>query len=242
MTTSIAENGVYLDVNDAVLVRLGYAREEMVGENPEAFMTKDSIERIEKELRPALRRTGKLENKPISFISKMGEVVDCLTSAFVEYDREGEFLRTVAMYSEVSDEARANFKYRTLYRATPAMLHTVDADGNIVTVTDRWLEKLGYTRDEVVGRPISDFFSLRDRKYYNEERLKSMIGDGEFTNLERQMLAKDGTVLHLVMSSIASRDENNRVDRMLVASKDVTERLPINGELVLFPPKDDTDK
>jgi len=231
MTTSIAENGVYLDVNDAVLQRLGYARDEMVGESPEAFMTEDSVLRIQNELRPALRRTGKLENKPVSFISKTGETVDCLTSAFVEYDREGEFLRTVAMYSEVSDAARANFKYRALYRATPAMLHTVDPDGNIVTVTDRWLQKLGYTRDEVVGRPITDFFSLRDQKYYNEERLKSLIGDGEFTNLERQMLAKDGTVLDLVMSAIADRNENNRVDRMLVASKDITERRRAEREL-----------
>ena len=55
-----------------------------------------------------------------------------MTNAFVEYDQEGEFLRTVAMYSEFSDQARANFKYRTLYRSTPAMLHTVDGDGLLI--------------------------------------------------------------------------------------------------------------
>ena len=159
MASSIAEDGVYLDVNDAMLERLGYQRDEMVGQRPERFTTPETAERVRDELRPALRRTGKLENKPVSLVARSGEVVECVTSAFIEYDPEGEFLRTVAMYTEISDQAKINFKYRTLYRSTPAMLHTVDADGHLVTVTDHWLQKLGYTRDEVIGRPITDFFS-----------------------------------------------------------------------------------
>jgi len=231
MATFIAEDGVYLDVNDAMLKRLGYEREEMVGHYPEDFSTAESAARIRDELRPALRRTGKLENKPISFVAKSGEVVDCVTNSIIEYDREGEFIRTVGMYSEVSDQARANFKYRTLYRATPAMLHTVDGDGHIVTVTDHWLQKLGYRREEVIGRPITDFFSVRDRKAYADGLLRDLISDGEFNNLERQMLAKDGTVLDLVMSAISHRDEDENVDRMLVASKDVTTRRRTEREL-----------
>jgi PAS domain S-box-containing protein len=231
MTTFIAEDGGYLDVNDAMLKRLGYERGDMVGSNPEDFITPDSAARVRDELRPALRRTGKLENKPISFVAKSGDVVDCVTNAIIEYDRAGEFLRTVAMYSEISDQARANFKYRTLYRATPAMLHTVDGDGLIVTVTDHWLQKLGYQREEVIGRPITDFFSVRDRKAYADGRLRELISDGDFNNLERQMLAKDGTVLDLVMSAISHRDEDERVDQMLVASKDVTQRRRTEREL-----------
>ena len=231
MATSIAENGVYLDVNDAMLSRLGFSRGDMVGHSPEEFVTPECAERIRRELRPALRRTGKLENKPISFITQSGEEVDCVTNAIVEYDRSGEFLRTVAMYSEISDQARANFKYRTLYRSTPAMLHTVDGNGLIVTVTDHWLAKLGFTRDEVVGKSIEEFFSLRDKKIYADGGLQELISEGDFNNLERQMLAKDGTVLDLVMSAISHRDEAGDVDRMLVASKDVTEWRRAEREL-----------
>jgi PAS domain S-box-containing protein len=231
MATFIAEDGLYLDVNDTMLKRLGYEREEMVGRNPEDFTTSETATRIRDELRPALRRTGKLENKPVSFITKSGEVVDCVTNAIIEYDQKGQFMRTVGMYSEISDQARVNFKYRTLYRATPAMLHTVDGDGLIVTVTDHWLQKLGYKREEVVGRPITDFFSVRDRKAYADGRLQKLISDGEFNNLERQMLARDGTVLDLVMSAISHRDEDENVDRMLVASKDVTDRRRAEREL-----------
>jgi len=231
MTTSIAEDGSYLDINDAMLDRLGYELEDMVGQKPEKFATPETANRIMDELRPALRRRGKLENKPVSLITATGEVVDCITNAFVEHDQEGEFLRTVAMYTEISDQARANFKYRNLYRSTPAMLHTVDGDGLIITVTDHWLSKLGFSREDVLGRPITDLMSVADQKKYADGRLKTLIAEGEFNNVERQMVTKDGTTIDLIMSAISHRDENGDVDRMLVASKDVTERKRAESEL-----------
>ncbi len=231
MATSIAEDGVYLDVNDTMLNRLGYERDEMVGHRPEEFTTPETTERVRHELRPALRRTGKLENKPVSFLAKSGEVVDCLTNAIVEFDREGAFLRTIAMYAEISDEARANFKYRNVYRSTPAMLHTVDKDGLIITVTDHWLQKLGFEREEVIGRPITDFFSNADRKLYADGRLTDLINEGSFNNLKRQMVTKNGKVVDLVMSAISHRTEHGDVEHMLVASKDVTERNQAEREL-----------
>ncbi|MCH8865568.1 MAG: sigma 54-interacting transcriptional regulator [Proteobacteria bacterium] len=224
MATSIGQDGVYLDVNDALLERLGYTRDEMLGRRPVDFVTPESALRIEKEFLPALRRTGRLENKPVAFVTKSGDSVECLVNSLVEYDPDGEFLRTVAMYTEISDQARANFKYRELYRSTPAMLHTIDGNGNVVTVTDHWLQKLGYEREEVVGRPISDFYTDKDRKALSGGRLQEIISQGEFNNEERQVVTKSGRVLDLIVSAISHRDAEGNVDRMLIASKDVTER------------------
>jgi PAS domain S-box-containing protein len=178
-----------------------------------------------------LRRTGKLENKPIAFVTSSGEVVECMTNSLVEYDPAGAFVRTVALYADIADEARANFKYRELYRLTPAMLHTVDGDGKIVTVTDHWLQKLGYEREEVVGRPTTDFFAESDRKRYVEGRLQELISQGDFNNEERQVVTKDGRILDVVVSAISHRDATGKVDRMLIASKDVTERLKAERDL-----------
>ncbi len=224
MATSIGDDGCYLDVNDAFTARLGYRREEFIGERPARFVTKDSAERIDKEFRPILRRTGKLENKPVAFVAKNGEVINCLTNSVLENDPDGTAVRTISMYTEVTAQARADMKYRQLYRSTPAMLHTVDASGSIVTVTDHWLKKMGYTRNEVVGRSIMDFLTESDRARYASGRLQELISGGEFQNEARQMVTKDGVVMDLVMSAISERDESGSVRRMLVASKDVTER------------------
>lgn len=231
MATAIGQDGRYLDVNDAFLARLGLRRRDLIGRRPAEFVTARSAERIDKELLPTLRRTGRLENKPVSFVAKNGEIVRCLTNSLVEHDPHGAFVRTVATYTERSDQARVDWKYRQLYRATPAMLHTVDVDGCIVTATDHWLQKLGYARDEVVGRPIKDFYSEADQKRLADGRLQDVISGGEFSNQERQMVSKSGQVLDLVMSAISDRDESGRVYRMLVASKDVTERKRAEREL-----------
>ncbi len=231
MVSLIDAEGRYQDVNDALAQRLGYAREDMIGAKPAEFVTRESAERIEKELAPTLRRTGRLENKPVAFVSRSGEKVDCLTNSLVEYDPGGAHIRTVAMYTEVSTLARADWKYRELYRATPAMLHTVDAAGCIITVTDHWLNKMGYSREEVIGRSVMDFHSDKYREMLGGGRLKEVIKLGELKNEDRQMVTKAGVVIDLIVSAISERDSQGNVTRMLVASKDVTERNRAEREL-----------
>ena len=231
MATSIGDDGRYLDVNDALLDRLGYERQDMIGKRPGDFVTAESAARIENELLPKLRRTGKLENKPIAFLTRDGEVVNCMANSLVEHSSDGSFIRTVAMYTEVADQQRADWKYRRLYRSTPAMLHTVDENGCIVAVTDHWLQKMGYSREEVVGRSITDFYSEADRKRLEAGLLKELISGGEFSNESRQMVTKDGKVLDLLMSAISERGPSGEVHRMLVASKDLTERNRAEREL-----------
>ena len=225
MATSVGEDGCYLDVNDALLKRLGYEHREMIGSRPAAFMTSETVVRMEQELLPALRRTGRLENKPVSYIASDGEVVNCLVNSLVEHSADGIFIRTVDMYTEISDQARADWKYRQLYRSTPAMLHTVDANALVITVTEHWLQKMGYARKEVVGKSILDFYTEIDRKRFGKEGARDLISNGDFNNKSRQMVTKDGKVLDLLMSAIAERDAAGNVSRLLVASKDVTERL-----------------
>jgi PAS domain S-box-containing protein len=231
MASLIGEEGTYLDVSDTLLERLGYGREEMVGHRPGEFVTSESARRIEEEFLPALRRTGRLDNKPVAFVSSSDEIVECMTNSIVDYDPDGDFIRTAATYTEIGEEARANFKYRDLYRKTPAMLHTVDGEGKIVTATDHWLQKLGYRRDEVIGRPITDFFTESDREAYAGGRLQELLQQGDFNNEERRVVTNDGQVLDLIVSAIAHRDANGNVDRMLIASKDVTERLRTERQL-----------
>jgi len=224
MATSIGNDGRYLDVNDALLRRLKYAREDMIGRRPEDFVTPESAARIAAEFLPTLRRTGKLENKPFAFVTSDGEVVDCGVNSFVEKSRDVDFIRTVAIYNETSDQARADSKYRQLYRATPAMLHTVDADGCIVTATDHWLQKMEYSREEVVGRSVLDFYSESDLQKFADGQLQKLSGSGAFNNEPRQMVTRSGKVLDLLMSAIPEHESTGEVRRMLVASKDVTER------------------
>mgnify|MGYP001819496160 FL=1 len=61
--------------------------------------------------------------------------------------------------------------------------------------------------------------------------MQELLERGDFDNEDRRVVTKDGRVLDLVVSAIGHRDARGKVDRMLVASKDVTERLRTERKL-----------
>lgn len=44
-----------------------------------------------------------------------------------------------------------------LWQSSPLMMHALDADGRILDVSRAWTEKMEYTREEVLGRPVKEF-------------------------------------------------------------------------------------
>jgi PAS domain S-box-containing protein len=218
------EEGRIIDASDAWLRRFSYTREELAGRRPQDFGSDEASRRIAEEYLPVLRRTGRLDPMPVDLTTKAGERVDCFATAVVERDAEGDYVRTVAVYTELGQQARLEQHYRELYRATPALLHTVDAEGRILHVSDRWLEKLGYTREEVLGRLITDFMGEETRAQLQDGRLANVIAHGELDNEPRTYVSKSGVVIEVLVSAAADRDASGNVQKLLIASKDVTER------------------
>ncbi len=224
LIASLTEDGFFLDASDLWLRRFGYAREEIVNIRPQDLASPEAARRIVDEYLPVLRRTGRLESVPVDLMTRDKERVDCLASAIVERGDAGDYLRTVVVYTEVGQQARIEQRYRELYRATPAMLHTVDSRGRVIHVSDRWLQKLGYRRDEVLGRLITEFMGKETQATLGGGRLEDVIAHGELENEPRTYVAKNGEVVETVVSATAERDATGAVVALLVASKDVTER------------------
>src|SRR5690606_37654682 len=203
--------------------RFGYTREEIRRHRPQDLGSPESSRRQTEEYLPALKRIGRVEGVPVDLTSKSGERVDCLASAVVERSEEGDYLRTIVVYTELGEQARLERHYRELYRATPAMLHTVDARGRIIHVSDHWLNKLGYRREEVLGRMIADFWAEDSQAAYGA-KIENIVATGELKNAPRRYVTRSGEIIEALVSATADRDENGQVRALLVASKDVTER------------------
>ena len=231
LTVALSEDGYFLDASEAWLRRFGYTREELRDRRPQDLGSAESARRVAEEYLPALRRTGRLDSVPIDLTTKSGERVDCLANAIVERGDAGDYLRTVAVYTEVGQQAQIEQRYRELYRATPAMLHTVDSRGRVVHVSDRWLKKLGYRREEVLGRMITDFMGPDTLAALDGGRLQDVIAHGELENEPRNYVTRSGEVVEVEVSASAERDSSGKVTALYVASKDVTERNRVERQL-----------
>ncbi|MCE7903182.1 MAG: PAS domain S-box protein [Gammaproteobacteria bacterium PRO9] len=215
--------GCFVDVSDAWVSRTGHTLAALRGRGPEDIATEAAARRIRDDLRPRMRRTGRIENAPIEIVTPTGRTLELLATSLVEYDADGRYLYSLSVFTELSDRARLERRYRDLYQSTPAMLHTIDADGRLTDISDHWLHTLGYARNEVLGRSILDFMTDASRKPL-VGRLRELISRGDVENFPLEMVTRSGEVRDVLMSSRTERDARDVVIRSFVASSDVTER------------------
>ncbi len=58
------------------------------------------------------------------------------------------------------------------------MLHSIDPEGKIISVSDYWLETMGYAREEVLGRHVSDSMTAQSRQEALEVNLPNFFKPG----------------------------------------------------------------
>jgi diguanylate cyclase (GGDEF)-like protein/PAS domain S-box-containing protein len=122
-------------------------------------------------------------------------------------------------------------RLRSLYESTPAMLHSIDAQGRLLTVSDTWLAKMGYQRSEVIGRNSADFLTPESHAYARNVVLPRYLRDGRCEHIEYQMVRKDGTLIDVLLSATMERDEQGRLLRSLAILEDVTEKHAVEAAL-----------
>jgi PAS domain S-box-containing protein len=74
--------------------------------------------------------------------------------------------------------------YRNLYNQSPVMIDSLDSESTILRVNDFWLNQLGYSREDVLGKKIYDFIHPDDVEYaklsFNRFLITHVIQDIKF--------------------------------------------------------------
>ena len=111
-----------------------------------------------------------------------------------------------------------------LYEATPAMLHSIDQSGRLLAVSDLWLKKFGYSREEVIGQPTTMLLTPESRDKAVNVVIPTLFRDGRSENVPYQAVTKSGEVIDITLSAIIDVDERTGERRSLSVVEDVTER------------------
>jgi PAS domain S-box-containing protein len=148
------------------------------------------------------------------------------------FDEAGAVSFIIAEARDVTRQRAIQERYRSLYNHTPVMLHSIDRDGCLVHVSDYWLETLGYAREEVLGRPVTDFMTSDSARKATEEILPEFMRTGTCKDVEYRFLTKTGAVLEILLSATAERDGKGEILRFLAVLIDVTERREVEQKLI----------
>jgi len=122
-------------------------------------------------------------------------------------------------------------KYRQFYHSTPAMMHSIDVSGSIVNVSNYWLEKMGYTEQEVLGKKSTDFLTEKSAKYAKEIILPQYFKTESCKNVPYEFLKKNGEIIHTLLSASSQKDSEDNIVQSHAVITDVT--LEKEAELAL---------
>ena len=131
-----------------------------------------------------------------------------------------------AIERERAEEAlrESEERYRSLYTKTPAMLHSIDRAGRVLAVNDRWLEVLGYERNEVIGRKVVGFLTDDSRRFAETVGGPNFWKAGSARDVAYQFVKKNGEVVDALLSAVVERDGAGNAVSSLAVLDDVTER------------------
>jgi PAS domain S-box-containing protein len=104
------------------------------------------------------------------------------------------------------------------------MLHSIDKNSILVSVSNYWSDALGYTREEVIGKRLTDYLSPDSRKYAEETSIPTFFKKGFIKDVPYQFIKKNKEIIEVQISAITDRDEQRQTFRSLAVSIDVTER------------------
>ncbi len=120
--------------------------------------------------------------------------------------------------------AASEGKLRRLYQATPAMMHSTDHQGRLVSVSDAWLARLGYRREAVLGQPWQSFVDPAWRAQPGNQDQFAQAPGGQRRDLPLRVVCASGAVLDMLMSEVQELDADGLPCGSLAVLEDLTER------------------
>jgi PAS domain S-box-containing protein len=111
-----------------------------------------------------------------------------------------------------------------LYNNAPCGYHSLNNDAFFELINDTELKWLGYEREEIVGKlKFSDVISIESKKTF-AKNFPIFKQQGWITDLEFDMIRKDGTVLPVLLSATALYDQQGNYLRSRMTIIDHTHR------------------
>lgn len=101
-------------------------------------------------------------------------------------------------------------EFNDLYHQAPCGYHSVDADGVLVRINDTELSWLGYHRDELVGKVrLRDLLTPASQEIF-AQRFPVFLQQGRLSDVDLDIVRKDGSVLPVRVNATAMTDANGR--------------------------------
>jgi methyl-accepting chemotaxis protein len=219
-----ATDGTVLDTNALFLKAMGYRHDEVVGRHHRMFM------KPEHAAAPAYTefwdklRAGEAQQGAMHRIKKDGGDIWLRSSYTPLRDEQGQVCKIIEYAVDITWQLLLNYDCEgqvKAIRANQAVLQ-FEPDGAIIEANDIFLKLLGYSADELVGKPWSTCFESAWTSSAACKQLRDKLQRGESVNNDFSLLTRDGSSVWLQASMNPFLNHHGKVQKIMLYGIDVT--------------------
>ncbi|VAW79729.1 diguanylate cyclase/phosphodiesterase (GGDEF & EAL domains) with PAS/PAC sensor(s) [hydrothermal vent metagenome] len=238
----LAHDGSFLYTNKAWRDNMGYSEKEVSHLHLPDVLHPDS--ELCCEARFAQLKAGEtLQHIDFKFITKSGDTIhlkgDC-GSIFAD----GKAVSTRGIFRNITETVKAEkackvseARYQTLYDSAPDIYSIINAQGLFESINLAGAVILGYTVDELVGKPASLVIHPDDLERVIDYITRQFSDPTDDNGIEYRKIRKDGS--ELWVHQRVSPDPDNDKSRLLVLCRDITEQRELRKQLFYQATHDD---
>ncbi len=227
MTISTIDDGVILDVNARWLSMLGYARNEMIGQEHAKLPIWLDYEARSSFIGKFLKE-GFLRGESVQLRTKSGEIRDTLWSAELIKYRGREVV--LSLLYDITERKRAEIalqkseeRFRCMVETTRDIIYTIDVNGVLTYVNPTAETLMGYSIDELKGKSFEQIVAPECIDLVKDRFKRAM--KGEFIPVyEIDMIRKDGARLPIEFNGVTIYDSEGKPSGRYGVGRDITER------------------
>ncbi|QOX62041.1 PAS domain S-box protein [Anoxybacterium hadale] len=112
-------------------------------------------------------------------------------------------------------------RFQTLFDHAPLGYQSLDENGCFLNVNQQWLDTLGYTSEEVLGRWFGDFLMLESRKLF--QRQFPVFKARGYARSELILIHKSGKPIHIAFEGRIGYDMDGALKQIHCVLQDITE-------------------
>ena len=112
--------------------------------------------------------------------------------------------------STIQSKNQIEKKFNLLYKDAPNPYQSLDSDGNFLAVNQKWLDLLGYQREEVIGHWFGDILTPQSLTHFKSNFVK-FKAEGSINDVMFDMLHKDKTIVPILLHGQITYDVNHEL-------------------------------
>ncbi|WP_428739542.1 sensor domain-containing diguanylate cyclase [Sulfurimonas sp.] len=219
-------------VNEAFCSATGYSKEEMLGQNPKILQGKESNYKILKELKRELKK-GK------TFVGQTTNYKKNKTPYFVKWSiipiksKEEKILGYIS-FQKIIDKKNLDVKHdkllSTIVDISTNLILVTDLEGVIVYINQSFSEKLGYRKEELIGKHSRILKSDAQNKKFYQRMWHSILKKGKFSDIFISR-KKDGTLFYDKKDISTIMDDDGNPLYYVSISQDITQQMEKEKQL-----------